>query len=89
MPKVDNEVDSCLRAIVPSFVIEAVIEDDGFALLKRTSFVTDSHAGALGAEDGEVDAELFAGWTVVRGDVGAWSHSTEEAVSVVSGNDVF
>ena len=88
VPKVHNQIDASLFALIPRLVIERVVKDDALTLLEITLFVTDSHRGAFRAEDGQVEPQFLACRTVVCGDVSARSDSGEETVGVISRNNI-
>ena len=89
MPEVHDQIDSGLCAVVPSFVIEWVVEDYAFTLFKLFCFVANSHSGAFSAKDWEMDAEFLTSWAIVRSYVSARSYGGEETMSVISWNDLF
>jgi hypothetical protein len=50
MPDIHNQIDPCYFAVVPGFVVEAIIENKRLILLQVDSVVTDAHFGAFSAD---------------------------------------
>ena len=48
MPNVDDQVDPGLVAVMPSLMVERVVENDALALLEVPPLVADPHRSTLG-----------------------------------------
>ena len=84
VPEVKYQVDSCLTAIVPCLVIEAIVEDYALILDQLLGLVANTHSGPFSSKQRKMYSELLASWTIVRSDVRPRSQGREEGMEVVS-----
>jgi hypothetical protein len=73
MPKIKNKVDSGIGSIVPSFMVEGIIKDNAFVLLKLFYFISHSHSSSFNSHQGEVHSKFLARWTIMGSNMATWS----------------
>src|SRR5580698_888336 len=76
-PDVEQQDDTQLGAVIPGFVLDAVVKDDQLALARGTGLVTDPQPTVAGDDQGQVADQPDVGVTVVRWDTRARSQRRE------------
>ncbi len=84
MPEVKDKVDASVSAVMPSLMVERVVENNTFVLFQLLYIVTYSHPCSFNTHQRQVDPKLLTCRSVMWSDVTAWSQSTEESMEIVS-----
>lgn len=77
VPDVDDEDEPRVAAVVPHLVVEAVVENEQFALPPADRAVPDPHPGPLRDHQPQVSPQAAVGGAGVRVHVGAAGHHAE------------
>ncbi len=77
MPEINDEVDPCLRAIMPYLMVEGLVKYDALILLEVDSLFSNSYLSTFDSKQGQVNTELLIHRTIVSKDVSTRCHSTE------------
>lgn len=77
MPKVDNQHQAGAGAIVPHFVLEAIVEDEPFAVLPKSRLLRNAYGRAARHLQSQMCPYSAVGWSAVWPHVRSRMHHAE------------